>query len=165
MRKRLRRPSPSLALGVVALFVALGGTSYAAIVSVPSNSVGTAQLKNGAVTASKINKSAWLSPVIYAAVNSNVTVPAGGSKGITASMVHLRGDSAFCFSHLPFMPKGGSVTINYGGALSNGDTELAQLEISAVAAPDCKSGEHVEVATASSAGNFAPESFYIVLYG
>jgi hypothetical protein len=37
----------------LALFVALGGTSYAAF-SLPKNSVGTKQLRNGAVTGSKV---------------------------------------------------------------------------------------------------------------
>ena len=37
----------------IALFVALGGTSYAAV-KLPANSVGTAQLKNGAVTGAKV---------------------------------------------------------------------------------------------------------------
>lgn len=42
------------ALAVVAIFVALGGTSYAAF-SLPRNSVGTRQLRNGAVTPPKLN--------------------------------------------------------------------------------------------------------------
>jgi hypothetical protein len=37
----------------IALFVALGGTGYAAA-NLPANSVGTAQLRNGAVTSSKL---------------------------------------------------------------------------------------------------------------
>ena len=41
------------AAAYLALFVALGGTSYAAI-SIPRNSVGNAQLKNGAVTNAKV---------------------------------------------------------------------------------------------------------------
>lgn len=41
------------ALAAVALFVALGGTSYAAV-SLPANAVGTRQLKNGAVTGRKL---------------------------------------------------------------------------------------------------------------
>lgn len=45
----------SNAIAYLALFVALGGTSYAAI-SIPHNSVGTRQLRNGAVTASKLAK-------------------------------------------------------------------------------------------------------------
>lgn len=41
----------------LALFVALGGTSYAAI-SLPTGSVGTRQLRNGAVTNKKLAKGA-----------------------------------------------------------------------------------------------------------
>lgn len=37
----------------LALFVALGGTSYAAL-SLPANSVGSRQLRNGAVTSNKV---------------------------------------------------------------------------------------------------------------
>ncbi len=41
----------------VALFVALGGTSYAAV-SLPAGSVGTKQLRNGSVTGSKLARGA-----------------------------------------------------------------------------------------------------------
>jgi hypothetical protein len=41
----------------LALFVALGGTSYAAL-SIPAGSVGTQQLRNGAVTSRKLAKGA-----------------------------------------------------------------------------------------------------------
>src|ERR1051326_2500880 len=41
------------AVAYAALFLALGGTSYAAI-KLPANSVGTRQLRKGAVTASKV---------------------------------------------------------------------------------------------------------------
>ena len=51
------RPSPAMAVALVALFVSLGGSAYAAL-SPPKNSVGTAQLKNGAVTATKLHKRA-----------------------------------------------------------------------------------------------------------
>ena len=51
---RRLHPSPALVVSLIALFVALGGTSYAAVTAVPANSVGTAQLKNGAVTTPKI---------------------------------------------------------------------------------------------------------------
>jgi hypothetical protein len=45
------------AVGYLALFVALGGTSYAAV-NLPKNSVGTKQLKTGAVTTKKLARSA-----------------------------------------------------------------------------------------------------------
>lgn len=41
-------------LGLVAIFIALAGTSYAAL-SIPRNSVGTRQLRNGAVTPPKLD--------------------------------------------------------------------------------------------------------------
>jgi hypothetical protein len=43
-------------IALIALFIALSGTTYAASTLLPRNSVGTAQLKNGAVTKKKINK-------------------------------------------------------------------------------------------------------------
>lgn len=55
MRKRLGPPSPALVIAIVALFVALGGTGYAAL-RLPRNSVGTTQIQKGAVIASKIRK-------------------------------------------------------------------------------------------------------------
>jgi hypothetical protein len=48
-----RRPSPATLLAFLALVVALGGTSYAAI-TLPANSVGTKQLKKNAVTGKKV---------------------------------------------------------------------------------------------------------------
>src|SRR5581483_2402945 len=59
MRVLLRRPSPAFVLAGLALAVALGGTSYAAV-SLPANSVGTAQLKNDAVTSLKVKNGSLL---------------------------------------------------------------------------------------------------------
>lgn len=42
------------ALGAIAIFIALGGTGYAAV-SIPQNSIGTRQLRNGAVTPRKLD--------------------------------------------------------------------------------------------------------------
>jgi hypothetical protein len=54
-RRLIHRVSPATALATIALFVALGGTSVAAVsLVVPRNSVGTAQLKNNAVVSAKI---------------------------------------------------------------------------------------------------------------
>jgi hypothetical protein len=42
-------------IGLLALFIALGGTSYAAV-NLPRNSVGNVQLRKGAVTNSKLSR-------------------------------------------------------------------------------------------------------------
>ena len=51
------RVSPSLIISVLALIVALGGVSYAAI-KIPKNSVGTKQLKRNAVSTAKLKRGA-----------------------------------------------------------------------------------------------------------
>jgi hypothetical protein len=49
---RLRLLAAALVVASVALLVALGGTSYA-VSTLPANSVGSAQLRTGAVTSAK----------------------------------------------------------------------------------------------------------------
>src|SRR5688572_19897942 len=59
MRKLLgRRPSPAMVVACLALLVALGGTSVAAVEQVRRNSVGPAHLQFGAVTSPKIRNNA-----------------------------------------------------------------------------------------------------------
>src|SRR5579862_7426284 len=79
MRTRLRLPSPALVVSVVALFVALGGTGYAAL-HLPRNSVGTIQLQNNSVIAPKVRNG-----TIVGAKLANGAVTAGkiNPKGLT----------------------------------------------------------------------------------
>lgn len=85
MKKRfaVRAPSPSMAVALMALFVALGGTSYAAA-TLAKNSVGTKQLKNGAVTTKKIKNHAVTASKINA---TGLSVPnaahANSADGLT----------------------------------------------------------------------------------
>ncbi len=51
-RLRAKRPTPALVISILALFVALGGSAYAA------SKIGTKQIKNNAITAAKIKKNA-----------------------------------------------------------------------------------------------------------
>jgi hypothetical protein len=58
VRKLLaRRPSPALVISVIALFVAMGGTGYAAL-KLPKNSVGASQIRTGAVGTSEVKNGA-----------------------------------------------------------------------------------------------------------
>jgi hypothetical protein len=52
---KLLRHVRSNAVAYVALFIALGGTGYAAL-RIPANSVGNRQIKNGAITPVKIDR-------------------------------------------------------------------------------------------------------------
>jgi hypothetical protein len=69
--RHFRSPSPSVVVALVALFVTLVGTGYAAF-SLPKDSVGSKQLKKGAVSTAKIKNGA----VTKAKLNvTGVTVP------------------------------------------------------------------------------------------
>jgi hypothetical protein len=76
-----RRPSASLVVSFVALFVALGGVGYAAT-QLPANSVGTAQLRNGSVGNWKLKSNAVGARKI---INGAV-----GAKQVNSSQVQLR---------------------------------------------------------------------------
>jgi hypothetical protein len=100
--KRLRRyrPSPALVVASIALAIALGGTSYAAVV-LPRNSVGTPQLKNNAVTSLKV-----LNGSLRAADFAAGQIPAGppGPQGPAG----------------PSGPAGASASSNWGVVAANG---------------------------------------------
>ena len=58
LHRTLHRPSPAMVVACLALLVALGGTSVAAVSQLGRNTVGTAQLQFGAVTGPKIRNNA-----------------------------------------------------------------------------------------------------------
>jgi hypothetical protein len=69
-------------VGWVALFVALGGTGYAAI-RIPRNSVGAAQIRNRSITPVKFNpKSIGGSVRAWAIIRANATVLASSDKPV-----------------------------------------------------------------------------------
>jgi hypothetical protein len=83
MSRSLRRPSPALIIAVVALFVALGGTGYAAI-RLPKASVGAKQLKKNAVTSKKVKNSSLLLGDFKKSERGKLRGPAGtpGAQGL-----------------------------------------------------------------------------------
>ena len=113
MQKRRFTPSPAFVVSLIALFVALGGTSYAAITALPARSVGTTQLKNNAVTGPKIKNGAITAAKISSSAGGEVEVvgaagapayqgswaaPGGGDEGVSFykdpfGIVHLQGSA------------------------------------------------------------------------
>jgi hypothetical protein len=88
-------------IGIIALFVALGGTSYAAT-QLPANSVGTRQIRPGSVTPAKLSpgvdallhktpapkaEAAWRDPTIASAIS------AAGQTVIAQKIVTVKADA------------------------------------------------------------------------
>ena len=69
-----RHLTPSLVISMVALFVALGGASYAAV-KIPKNSVGAAQIKKNAVTSARTAPRATVGVSVVRALWPIETVP------------------------------------------------------------------------------------------
>lgn len=125
------RTSPAIVISFIALILAMGGTGYAAI-SIPTNSVGTAQLRNGAVTRQKIARNMLgalhgaRGPAGAAgpAGQQGVTGPAGqqGATGVPGPQGLLgpsSGTSAGAVEELPsigFTPFGSSGTVTLPAA-------------------------------------------------
>jgi hypothetical protein len=98
-------------LAIIALFVALGGTSYAAT-QLPANSVGTRQIRAGAVTPSKLAptlaaqlhksapkaQAAWRDPTIAAAIS------AAGQKVVVQKIVTVAADAPWVETGLSIAP-------------------------------------------------------------
>jgi hypothetical protein len=177
MRKRWFN-QPSTAISMVALFVALAGTGYAAT-AVPPNSVGTPQLKNSAVTTAKLANGAVTkaklnlagvtvpnathagtathattatigdSPVAWAEVSSTGEVIAG--RGITSANITLEPTAAYCFHGLGFQFKSAAVTPDGGSSAAPGMSDTFSLQNSY----NCGgiSGLQAEVTTSEVAGS------------
>jgi hypothetical protein len=89
---RPRRPSPAMAVAVIALFVAMGGTGYAAL-KLPKNSVGSTQIKRNAVTGAKVRNGSLTGADIKAGTLG--TIPAAAHADSADSATHANGaDSA-----------------------------------------------------------------------
>jgi hypothetical protein len=82
-----RRPSPAMVVASIALLVALGGTSIAAVSALPARSVGTKQLKNKAVTNAKLANGAVTAAKVKKGTLLKINFRAGqlpaGPKGAT----------------------------------------------------------------------------------
>ena len=96
-----RRPSASLIVSFVALFVALCGVGYAAS-QLPPNSVGSAQLQNGSVGNWKLKANSVGARKI---INGSV-----GAKQVSSSQVQLRVSSACTSGAISAVGLSGTVT-------------------------------------------------------
>jgi hypothetical protein len=104
------------AIAYLALFVALGGTSYAAF-SLPSNSVGQRQIKNHSITPIKFDRAAIGGSVLYWA-RISATGKVLGSRPRAHIVAWYSGPTA--------LYSGG--VVNWGRAIPSGCFSLATVE-------------------------------------
>ena len=111
------------AIALVALFIALGGTTFAAATTLAPNSVGTTQLKNGAVTKKKISKK-----TIVALKGNRGPRGLAGAKGAQGP----KGDTGPAGPLLQTLPSGKTLAGAFGGAstVPMGVFESAQASFS-----------------------------------
>jgi len=143
MKIAIKRPSPAFVVACLALAVALGGTGYAAVV-LPANSVGTAQLKSGAVVASKVKRHS-----LVAANFAPGQLPRGqkGAKGDT-------GAAGAAGAQGPAGPKGDPATKMFAVVGSNGQAKASSPGVASQKSAGA-SGKYV-VTFPQSVGSCAP---------
>jgi hypothetical protein len=84
MKRLIVRPSPAMVVACLALAVSLGGVGYAAI-KLPKNSVGTVQLRTGAVTSKKVRNHSLVAADFRRGVLLRGAVGPSGPQGVQGS--------------------------------------------------------------------------------
>lgn len=128
--KQIRRPSPALLVAFLALFVALGSGTYAAV-KLKANSVKTKNIKNGAVTQSKLASNAVTEGKIAngAVTNAKLAPDAKSTAGITTLTTRIVSASlgptgTFAGVDLTAPCQAGEIATGGGGLINNDDNEV-----------------------------------------
>ncbi len=125
MRKRIQRPSPALVVACIALFVSLGGVGYAAA------TIGTSDIKNGAVTGKKIKDRT----ITAKDINPNTVTALKGANG-TPGAPGAQGPQG------PQGPQGASATKLFATINGNG-TRVTAKESGVVSADKSGAGTYL----------------------
>jgi hypothetical protein len=180
MGKRIRsRLTFANVVAMLALFIALGGSVYAAGKingkTIKRNSLPGNRLKADSVTGQQVNEgslgvvpnatnatsavnatnAASAQPVAFAHVNDDGTLDPANSKNISG--VVRQAEGIYCVSGLPFTPRGGQVTVDAFGSAS---------QYGQVATEGCDENSDATVDTFNPlTGDFQDAPFFVVFYG
>jgi hypothetical protein len=173
-------------LALIALFVALGGTSYAAANSLlPRNSVGSPQVVNGSLKTIDLSKKARAalkgnrglkgatgatgatgaagaagapgSALAFAHVDATGTVDAANSKNVATANLIQKFTGGYCFGGLSFTPKNVVVTPESPGG--NFDPEVGI----GAGPSSCPAATQVRVFFRDSGGTLTDKTFFMLL--
>src|SRR5690348_7228443 len=185
MHRMRRRPSAALVVSLVALFVALGGTGYAAI-KLPKNSVASPQVVNGSLGTADLSKKARAAlkgnrgargpagaagiagaagaagpagtAVAYADFNGAGAIQSQTTPfNITVANMHHVGTGIYCFKNLGFTPHSAVVAADN----SFGVNDTIATVFTGTVLTDCDPGELVRVRTTDHLGALADRAFVI----
>jgi hypothetical protein len=147
-------------IAYLALFVALGGTRYAAA-TLPSGSVGTPQLRNGAIIASKLNRASIGGYVLaWAHVRQDGRV-LSGSRGARA--VFTGSTSSVNFYFVRWRGVKFSSRCTPLATLSQGGPRGASTVRASINNRAGKSPAEVGVVPSDPSGNSAAADFYVAV--
>jgi hypothetical protein len=147
------------AIALLALFIALGGTSYAAL-TLPKNSVGARQIRNGSITPVKFDSSAIGGSVRHWAYISAAGTIVGGSSG---AQVASGGTGNITLDwHAKFSSNCGLLVTPEGGIATPGGGSVASSFFAQVV-QSSKTATNVLVGTRDSSGNSIAAPFYVAV--
>jgi hypothetical protein len=164
---RRRRLNSAHLIAVIALFVALGGTTWAAVnlgkgtvkaKNLAKNAVTTKKIKDGAVTAPKSAPGVIpsVSAMAFAKVNSDGTLVAGQSKNVV-NATKASGTGRYCIDASGPVSAGVATPTTQA---SSGVTTFIQIPSSGA----CPTGTDAEVITLDATNVSSNQPFFVVLY-
>ncbi len=160
------RPTPAMVVASIALLVALGGTSFAAVSKLgPPNSVGTNQVVDGSLLAKDLKAGVIPSQgaLAFAHVDEDGTIDAANSKSVVA--IPAKNDEpGFTYYCLDVTTRQAprNVVATLEGFAGAGRTTVAFLRPNPRVATQCQ-GKADALVAMSIEGNFASKhAFYVV---
>jgi hypothetical protein len=118
LKRFIRRPSPALLVACLALFIALGSGTYAAV-KLKANSVKTKNIKNGAVTEKKIANGAVTNAKLAADAKGTTGLTTVTTRRVSASLGPTGGGAGV---DLTASCQSGERAVGGGGLINNDDT-------------------------------------------
>jgi hypothetical protein len=143
-------------LALTALFVALGGTSYAAL-RLPAGSVGSRQLQNHSITPAKFNRS-YINGTVraWAEVDANGTVAASSSKASVKVGTGPQGPGFYLVSWKNVAKPRGCFSLAGVSSLGSAGSIVTSLDVRFTP-------WNVFVHTYGAQGQFAAQAFYVAV--
>jgi hypothetical protein len=175
-----RRLSFANIVAVIALFLALGGTVYAAGKlngkTIKRSSIPGNRLKGDSVTGAQVNEAslgvvpnatnatnatnaANAQPIAFAHLSSAGVLDEANSKNVGSAVRDIEG--VYCFSGLPFTPRGGQATVDPVGS----SNQFAQFSIGGTGCSPGLGAQAFVDTFDSDTGSFNDAPIYVVFYG